>query len=451
MNEKLKRDKAILKWQMKKNHQKNRKIVAIGIPCLVVLVCAIYWAHSLFFVSKEETVVKTTVGDFKTGDVIISSYIEGTYSSDFPSQTSGYSVNKVECDNGATGVWDNVNWDLNVSHITKRTKCSVYFKQLPVTDRIIASVDKNNNCPSTNSDGTVNVTGVEATNGYVCSAPDAYGTSYYFRGNTTNNYVKFGGFYWRILRINGDGTIRLIYDGTLAHDNNEASEDRMIGTSEYNTTYNDNAYVGYMYGTAGSSSYSATHTNTNNSTIKTYIDTWYTTNLSSYASYLADNVFCNDRQPSTFSDLTHKNYGYGRNSTYYRWARGPWDGSSYANMNMTLSCTKKNDAFTVSDTTHGNGALTYPIGLLSADEAVLAGTWSTENTGYYLYTGSQYWTSSAGSYTAVASGNRMIDTDGSSPNFSLVNMSIGVKPVINLKANSLTNGLGTKDSPYTVD
>ena len=451
MKEKLKKDKAVLKWQMKKNHQKNRNFIAIGIPCLIVLVCAIYWAHSLFFVSKEETVVKTTVGDFKTGYVIISSYIEGTYSSDFPSQTSGYSVNKVECDNGATGVWDNVNWDLNVSHITKRTKCSVYFKQLPVTDRIIASVDKNNNCPSTNSDGTVNVTGVEATNGYVCSAPDAYGTSYYFRGNTSNNYVKFGGFYWRILRINGDGTIRLIYDGTSAHDNNEASEDKMIGSSYFNSSYNDNAYVGYMYGTPSSSSYSATHTNTNYSTIKTYIDNWYTTNLSSYASYLADNVFCNDRQTSSFSDLTHKNYGYGRNSTYYRWARGPWDGSSYANMNMTLSCPQKNDAFTVSDTTNGNGALTYPIGLISADEIVLAGAWSSENTGYYLYTGSQYWTASAGSYTTVAAGNRMIDTDGSSPNFSLVNLSIGVKPVINLKANSLTKGLGTKDSPYTVD
>lgn len=451
MNEKLKREEAILKWKLKKKQHLRMNRLAVGIPCLIVLVCAMYWAHSLFFTSKEEEVIRTVVGDFKTGDVIIGAYIDGTYSSNFPTKVSGYIVDKVECDNGATGSWDSNTWDLNVSGITKRTKCSVYFKQLPVTDRIIASVDTNNNCPTLNSDGTVNVTGAEATNGYVCSAKDAYGTSYYFRGNVSNNYVKFANFYWRILRINGDGTIRLIYDGTTAHANGEASEDRMIGNSDYNTTYNDNAYVGYMYGTPGSSSYSATHTNTNDSTIKTYIDNWYTTNLSAYASYLADNVFCNDRQPSAFSDLTHKNYGYGRNSTYYRWARGPWDGSSYANVYVNLTCAQKNDAFTVSDTTHGNGALKYPTGLISADEAVLAGTWSSANSGYYLYTGSQYWTASAGSFTAVASGNRMIDTDGSSPNFSLVNLSIGVKPVINLKANSLIEGIGTMDNPYTIN
>lgn len=216
----------------------------------------------------------------------------------------------------------------------------------------------------------------------------------------------------RILRINGDGTIRLIYDGTSAHDNNEASDDRIIGTSKYNSSVKDNAYVGYMYGSTGSYSYNDTHANTNDSTIKTYIDNWYTTNLSKY-------------------------------STYYRWARGPWDGTSYGNMTITLTCPQQNDAFSVSDTSKGNGALTYPIGLLSADEAVLAGTWTDANNNYYLYTGSQYWTASAGSYTAVASGNRLIDSDGGSPNFSLVDMDIGVKPIINLKANSLTKGIGT--------
>ena len=451
MSERFKRNEAILRWKLKKNKNLRINRFIISVFCLFLVVYTIYLAYSKFFISKEEEVVRTTVGEFKTGDVIISSYIDGTYSSDFPSRTSGYSVEKVECDNEATGLWDSVNWDLNVSHITKRTKCSVYFKQLPVTDRIIASVDKTGKCPSVNSDGTVNVTGLEGTNGYVCSATDAYGTSYYFRGNTSNNYVKFGGYYWRILRINGDGTIRLIYDGTSAHDNNEASDDRIIGTSKFNSEVKDNAYVGYMYGSTGSFSYNDTHANTNDSTIKTYIDNWYTTNLSKYSTYLADNIFCNDRKISTYTDLTHKNHGYGRNSTYYRWARGPWDGTSYGNMTITLTCPQKNDAFSVSDTSKGNGALIYPIGLLSADEAVLAGTWTDANTNYYLYTGSKYWTASAGSYTAVASGNRLIDSDGGSPNFSLVDMDIGVKPIINLKANSLTKGIGTKDSPYIIN
>ena len=199
MNEKLKREEAILKWKLKKKQHLRMNRLAVGIPCLIVLVCAMYWAHSLFFTSKEEEVIRTVVGDFKTGDVIIGAYIDGIYSSNFPTKASGYIVDKVECDNGATGSWDSNAWDLNVSGITKRTKCSVYFKQLPVTDRIIASVDTNNNCPTLNSDGTVNVVAAEATNGYVCSAKDAYGTSYYFRGNVSNNYVKFANFYWRIL------------------------------------------------------------------------------------------------------------------------------------------------------------------------------------------------------------------------------------------------------------
>ena len=129
-------------------------------------------------------------------------------------------------------------------------------------DKIIASVDTTGKCPTINSDGTVNVTSDEATDGYVCSAPDAYGTSYYYRGNVTNNYVKFADKYWRIIRINGDGTVRVIYDGTSVHTNGESSTDRQIGTSMFNyywkkdnvqeTTnspvYGDNAGVGYMYG-----------------------------------------------------------------------------------------------------------------------------------------------------------------------------------------------------------
>ena len=101
-------------------------------------------------------------------------------------------------------------------------------------DKIIASVDTTGKCPTINSDGTVNVTKEEATDGYVCSASDAYGTSYYYRGNVTNNYVKFADKYWRIVRINGDGTVRVIYDGTSAHTNGESSADRQIGTSAFN-------------------------------------------------------------------------------------------------------------------------------------------------------------------------------------------------------------------------
>ena len=347
-------NKYLKKIKFKKFWHNYSKYFYIILSCICTGILGIYFAHSLFFVSKEKEVVKTTVGSFI------------------------YVADKVVCDNNAVGVWNDLTWDLNVSHITKRTKCNVYFKTSKITDRIIASVDKTGKCPSVNSDGTVNVTKVESTDGYVCSAPDAYGTSYYFRGNVTNNYVKFGGFYWRILRINGDGTIRLVYDGTSAHNNNEASSDRIIGDSKYNSSADDNAYVGYMYGKTGSSNYNDTHAT------------------------------------------------------------------------VSFTCPQQNDAFTVSDTSKGNGALTYPIGLLSGDDITLAGCWNSANNGYYLYTGNKYWTASAGSCTIGITGNRSISEDGSTPNFGINSNSASVKPVINIKADSLIAGLGLKEKPYVL-
>ena len=235
--------------------------------------------------------------------------------------------------------------------------------------KVISQLDKTGKCPTVNEDGSVNVTAVEATDGYLCKAKDAYGDSYYYRGNVTNNYVLFADKYWRIVRINGDGTVRVIYDGTSAHANGESSSDRQIGTSAFNSSYGDNAYVGYMYGQTGASTYADAHANTNDSTIKAYIDNWYNTNIVGTANeqYLADNVFCNDRSISSNKpDSIYNNLGYGKNVTAYRWYYGPWSSGGY-NSNMRLTCPQKNDAFTVSDTTNGNGALTYPVGLLSTD------------------------------------------------------------------------------------
>ena len=325
LDKKFNKDKYLKKLKFKK----YKRYLYIGIPCILVLLIGIYFTYSKFSISKEEEIVRTTVGSFIYGDVVIGAYLDDELIGEFPKEDSIYVVDKVVCDNNAIGVWNDLTWDLNVSHITKRTKSSVYFRQLPVTDII-------------------------------------------------------------------------------------------IGTSKYNSSAKDNAYVGYMYGSTGSSNYNDTHANTNVSTIKTYIDNWYTTNLSKY-------------------------------STYYRLARGPWDGTSYGNMTITLPCPQQNDAFTVSDTSKGNGALTYQIGLLSGDDITFAGGWNSANDGYYLYTGNKYWTASAGSCTVGIVGNRLITEDSSTPNFGINSNSAAVKPVINIKANSLTKGLGTKDSSYTVE
>ena len=387
---KFNREKVLRQLEFKRKWRSYSRYVYIAVPCVLCCLLCLYFAYSKFFVSEEQAVIRTTVGDFIYGDVVISAYIDGEYSNTIPGKDDGYIVEKVSCDNDAVGKWNNDDWGLLTTNLSKRTKCNVYFKKDPVSN-IIAQLDTSGKCPLMNADGSVNVTGVEATNGYLCKAKDAYGDSYYYRGNVTNNYVKFADKYWRIVRINGDGTVRVIYDGTSAHANGESSEDRQIGTSAFNSSYNDNAYVGYMYGKVGASTYADAHANTNDSTIKAYIDNWYKTNIvgTTNEQYLVDNVFCNDRSFAQNNSGT----GTGKSVTYYRWYNGPWESNGY-NTKMMLTCSQKNDAFTVSDTTNGNGVLTYPVGLLSTDEIVLAGGWNAANSGYYLYSGQWWWASS---------------------------------------------------------
>ena len=454
---KFNREKALRKIEFKRKWRSYSRYVYIAVPCVLCCLLCLYFAYSKFFVSEEQAVIRTTVGDFIHGDVVIGAYIDGEYSNTIPGKNDGYIVEKVSCDNGAVGKWNSDDWGLLTTNLSKRTKCNVYFKN-PVSN-IIAQLDTSGKCPTMNADGSVNVTVEEATNGYLCKAKDAYGDSYYYRGNVTNNYVEFAGFYWRIVRINGDGTVRVIYDGTSAHANGEASADRQIGTSAFNSSYNDNAYVGYMYGKTGASTYADAHANTNDSTIKAYIDNWYKTNIvgTTNEQYLADNVFCNDRSFNNNNTGT----GAGMSDTDYRWYY--FAGSPY-NDKMMLMCPQKNDAFTVSDITNGNGALTYPVGLLSTDEIVLAGggydetgegydetdEGYEENSGYYLYSGQSWWASSPFNFNGHEAYGRFVSSRGYADIVDLVNDRHGVRPVFNLKAEVLTQGSGTASDPYRI-
>ena len=438
------------KYLKKLKFKKYKRYIYIGLPCLLVFFLGIYFTYSKFSVSKDTEVVRTTVGDFIQGDIVIGAYLDGEYSKTIPGKNDGYIVDKIVCDNDASASWDSDSWGILVSNLTKRTKCNVYFHRNYLAP-IIAQLDTTGKCPSVNDDGSVSVTGVESTDGYLCKAKDAYGDSYYYRGNVTNNYVKFADKYWRIVRINGNGTVRVIYDGTSAHANGESSDDRRIGMWSFNNISNDNVYVGYMYGKARASTYSETHSNTNNSTIKTYLYDWYKTNILDTVNeqYLTDNIYCNDRSiSSSIPNSKYNNLGYGTNATAYRWYYGPWSDEGY-NTSMKLICPQQNDAFTVSDTVYGNGALTYPIGLITTDEVVLAGGWNVLNNGYYLYSGSWYWNLSPSSFYGgdanacfvgfngiVSCGSDVRDYEGS------------VRPVLNLSQEVLKNGDGSMSNPY---
>ncbi len=187
-------------------------------------------------------------------------------------------------------------------------------------------------------------------------------------------------------------------------------------------------------------------TNTTDSTIKQAIDTWYSTNMTSYTEKLEDTVFCNDRGlysgPLAGKDA-NAGTSYTRFDTYNR---------IYVDFSPTLSCSNvSRDGFTVSTESGGNGKLTYPVGLLTVDEAILAGTTSKTNTSYYLYSDSQYWLMSpAGFSTSFHACTFNINSYGTLANNRVVGK-YGIRPSISLSSGTKTSGgLGTADDPYVI-
>ena len=292
---------------------------------------------------------------------------------------------------------------------------------------------------------------------------DDYGTSYYYRGAATNNYVKFAGFYWRIIRVNGDGSLRIIYDGTQAYANETNSSNRFIKTGQvYNSNYNDAKYVGWMYGPEGtteSTSKVQAQTNTADSTIKGVVDAWYKTNIADkgYENAISDTLFCNDRS-TPGKELSGLSYdtglGYGTNKTAYgAFARMKIGVTNYTGAAPTFKCPQKNDAFTVNDTSKGNGALTYPVGLITADEIVAAGSgkYGTSNSKYYLYNpNSWYWSLSPCDFNNGYACVFVVNTTGDLNGAFVNNTGGAVAPVINLSAEYAKSlkGTGTMADPY---
>ena len=357
-------------------------------------------------------------------------------------------------------------------------------------------------------------------------AEDDEGESYYYRGAVKNNYVSFAGFTWRIIRRNGDGSVRLIYSGKSTTDAGEAVT---IGNSQFNSKYWDPTYVGYKYnedfelhennGTTGydwftntqkynygtgytfdastkkftltgtikqltwkdnhdeivksqlysclntscnvvykvtgyqsdtrmtvkpisysSKSLATAQTNNTNSAIKTTIDNWYKNNLTAYTSKLADETFCNDRSITSGTgyklDSTTLYGAYNRNAE----KRTP-----------SLKCAQANDKFKVSNE---SAKLDYPVALITADELAMAGgVVDTANTNYYLYNGQYQWSLSPGYFYSGNSNAYVwrVTPSGSLYPWNDVSYSFGVRPVINLKADTLiTKGDGTALNPFKI-
>ena len=296
----------------------------------------------------------------------------------------------------------------------------------------------------------------------LASAEDDYGTSYYFRGAVTNNYVEFANKCWRIVRVGGDGSVKLILHNDnkagvanpcdAANNSASAAFARYSGEtykSAFNTNYNDNAYVGFKFGTVGSSTYEATHANTNNSTILTNLETWYTNNLKTYESVIDDTVWCNDKtnvtdtsyNPWGYSNVT--GLGYGTNVTYYgATQRLVGTSGSAGGTGPSLKC---------------NGELSKinsKVGLITADELALAGyARGLQNTTTYLQenaTDTYWWSLSPGSFRGdYARVWSVRGGDGYFDNYSVDNTR-GVRPSISLKSTTNVTGEGTSSSPFII-
>ena len=420
---------------LKRSHLK--KYILIGVVVILIISAVILnFTRAKYRVTESIPLVNGTI-NYDLSDLnAVAVYIEDgdDYSKSDTIPESGYTFNEEnsycivngEEDESITVSYDANTQSLSVSPLTtKGTKCYLYFdeQQILLKDTILTSNEVNS--------GTPNFASVATTDEGMYATTDNLGTSYYFRGAVTNNYVQFAGYYWRIIRINGDGSIRIIYDGTSAHANGESSSDRQTRTSRFNSLADQSYYVGYTYQTNAqrpSSQNSGTA-----STIKGVLDQWYQDNI--VRQNLDDKIvsspgFCNDRNTGSGDSWV---------SSGTRFYYVPYE-RVYTTRQPSLQCSNNSDLYTTK------------VGLITADEVMLAGgRGGTNNTGYYLYAGQNYWTMSPYYFDDTFAGVFHVNSNGNF-GYYLANYAYGVRPVINLSADvTISSGDGTMNNPYVVN
>ena len=426
---------------------------------------------------KDYQVKISVVGTVKTrpkDDLYVAALIDGVESSTFPT-TDKYTAS-VECTRNGKKIdanesikWNGTKWILTTAISDGNVRCNAIFESLAPAPNgwyeagsgtLLASLRDSNTLktPITTPGAAIST----ADEALLASAEDDYGISYYFRGAVTNNYVEFANKCWRIVRVGGDGSVKLILHNDnkagvanpcdAANNSASAAFARYSGTtytSAFNTNYNDNAYVGFKYGTPGSSTPAATHANTNNSTILTNLETWYNNNLTAYESVIDNSVWCNDKTnvADTSYDpwsMTPNGLGYGTNKTYY--------GA------MQRLVSKNNSAGGTGPSLKCNGELSKinsKVGLITADELAYAGyAYRLKNTTTYLQENATdtYWWSLSPNYFNGSDARvwRVSGSHGSFDNGRVSNTS-GVRPSISLKSTTNVTGNGTSEDPYVVN
>jgi len=356
---------------------------------------------------------------------------DGSYKTSTSIPQIGYTLNieKSTCSNGAKPTWSNNT--LKLSNLTsENTNCYLYFDEEESTKKLKElGLTANTTTPDFSQIATED-------EGIFRKEDGIYGgLSYYWRGAATTNYLQFGGFCWRIIRINGDGSIRIIYDGKSCHNNGISTMDSIAKANVgYNESYNQSNYVGWTYEETNQRTLFGAPSNA-----KTQLESWYNSNLASQASKIADGKYCNDRNVgakySVWSGTWVATWSISGTPFAYAGVDRLWN-----KYQPTLSCSLE-DLYTLK------------VGLITADEVELAGGKQEDNASYYLYNGQHYWTMSPFSWNDGSRAVMFYVTNGGCLGYySVIAGDVGLRPVINLKASTLfvTGGNGTQSNPYVV-
>ena len=513
----------------------KKKLFVFLIPILLITI-------SLFPRKENKELVSNT-------DNLVSFTVDGVESKTMPTKGSGYIANKITCKNGSIITFDNDNYIIEVEKLESADACKIDFSKEIGSNTVTVTISNRSKIDSTSKTTTEggkvvfyltgepeSITGGEYTlssnklivNNIISNINlnitmsktlydqlladkttrltrtnlNAFSTSntktlyksiennttvYYFAGNATDNWVKFGkhtndvvvyrGYnqqgsryqdfnsfndcntsnynsdctkrviaksgepiYWRIIRTNADGSIKLLYHGSST-----TSTDAYLGFSSYSSE-NSTMSVGYMYGTSGS--LENNRLNTNSSIIKDFLDTWYQKNLlTNYDRYLSDDaIYCNDRNLAN-------GYNFSLNALMYYKA---YD-RLYNTQSPTYNCTNEYDSFSGNNP---KAKLDYPIALMTADEASFAGGYyNSDSTPYYYYNSNNsssidqysFWTMtptySDSSESRVYYVYKRLDSCSLAPIFGDL-----IRPVISIKGNSpYKSGNGSASNPYEIE
>ena len=290
---------------------------------------------------------------------------------------------------------------------------------------------------------------------------DDYGTSFYFRGDVKNNYVVFAEKCWRIVRITGNGGVKLVLhnDGgrncNVKPNMNYIYSGNNILKTTFNTNANSNTYIGYKFNNNGtnSSTYNETHMNVNDSNVLVVLKNWYNqTFTDDDKNKLEDVIWCNDKSINAGSTT-----GYGTTETYY----SGYYRISNNSLTPSLKCPNGSGTnaaisrFTSEDVIYGNGVLNgYKIGLLTADEVAFAGLTADDNNilinRSYLMSSDVWWTMTPMAYNGDSAKVYAVDAFGTIRGYAVNDSSIAIRPSITLSPKVSASGAGTVNNPFVV-